>query len=361
MILRIAAALIVISFLSTSGYASDHQEDESTIVLVTGVGDNSIVDQIKVVTDKYGYRLIRLPEEMVPLSKHILLEIDDGRIYEKGTKSPPSLKKFSKLAASVLGDKPKYRYIYSIAPFIVPLDLVRRGDQFWGDSSVISHIFFDKGEHFAGRLENSLAPITFKFTSYVVDLIFPMPSGVSRIKQDVVRSALSFEKLIPVQLLLNSSSATTINTLKRNDISILHLDTHGGERGTSVQIDRKGYMLGIDGLPNKINIPVVLLFGCEGVATKASIGVVMNKRGVMTVISAFAKFVSLGITGRAISEQKTYQAFLGSIVKGKDVGTAVLNFRRTAKEALDKTGRTRPLTRLFFVIVGNSRLKFSFE
>jgi hypothetical protein len=358
--LKIATTFIVISILLISVCALASQKDESTLVLITGIRDDSIVNRIKTFADKYGYDFKRLPEEIIPLSKKILQEIDHGNINENGINSPLSLKDFSNFSTSILGDMPKYKYIYSIAPFIVPLDLVSSRDQFWGDNIVISHVIIDTN-NLIDHFEAALNPIKYKFTSYVVDLIIPMPSGVSRIDQDVVRAALSFENDIPIELLLNSSSATTINTLKRNDISIIHFDTHGGERGGSIQIDRKGYMLGIDALPNKINIPVALLFGCEGVANKYSIGVVMNKKGVKAVISSFAKFYSLGITGNAISEQKTYQVFLESIIKGEDIGTAFLNFRKVAKSELDKTGDKRTLTRFFFIIVGNSRIKFIFE
>ena len=118
-------------------------------------------------------------------------------------------------------------------------------------------------------------------------------------------------------------------------------------------------MLPARALPQRVRVPVVLLFGCEGVANAEAFGAVLRQRGAEAVISSFAKFESFGLTGDATREKRIYEAFFRSIGAGEDVGTALLRLRQVARAEAISAGSGRTLTRLFFVLLGNSRLTLS--
>jgi hypothetical protein len=186
-----------------------------------------------------------------------------------------------------------------------------------------------------------------------------MPKEVSRIDQDIVKVALDLERDIPVELNFGGGVDSFRKTLRRDDVSILHIDTHGGPEGRSIQVGRDGAMLAAEEIKDTVRAPVVLLFGCEGAAGRDAFGAALHARGAASVISSFAKFTSFGLTGDPDREHRIYEAFFSSLRTGQKVGAALVGLRQAAL----LEGRASPqggsLTRLLFVLIGRDDISFA--
>ncbi len=249
----------------------------------------------------------------------------------------------------------EYNEIYVLSSDFLPIEMVRKGGIFAGDRIAISHEF---------DLEN-FAPVASPpgdrrvLSSYVIEAVIPMDPGYSRINQDIVKVALNLEQYFPVELHFNSGLPRIKMTFFRDDIGILHIDTHGG--GSAIQVSRDGTLMFADDIPKKLQMSVVLLFGCDGVANKKAFGSVLHQRATQAVVSSFVKFVSFGITGNAEREKDVYEAFFNSIRKEESVGIALLRIHQIAQRDIMASGSRKTLTRLFFVLVGNPHLKFEIQ
>ncbi len=203
------------------------------------------------------------------------------------------------------------------------------------------------------------SPAPRSLAAYVVEAVIPMDPGRRRIEQDIVEVALDQEKYFPVTLDFNSGSRGMKRVLERDDIAILHIDTHGS--GPEIQVSRSGELMAAKDIPEKLQIPVVLLFGCDGVTSNEAFGSVMRARGADAVVSSFAKFNSFGITGDPKEENDVYEAFFAAIKGGETLGTALVRFRDVARRASLVPGKQKTLTRHFFVLIGDGQLKFAIE
>lgn len=91
-----------------------------------------------------------------------------------------------------------------------------------------------------------------------------MESGLPRDKQDIVQVALKLEREIPVDLSFGGGDRNRLaRLLARDDLSILHIDTHGGPDGRAILVSRGGAMLTSDEMRAQVRVPLVLLFGCH--------------------------------------------------------------------------------------------------
>lgn len=194
---------------------------------------------------------------------------------------------------------------------------------------------------------------------YVVEAIIGMPKKHSRIGQDIVKVALDLEREIPVELNFGGGADRFRQTLGRDDVSILHIDTHGGPEGRSIQVGRDGAMLESADITNAVTAPLVLLFGCEGAAGSDAFGARLHVRGATAVISSFAKFNSFGLTGDPDREHRIYEAFFASLKAGQSVGMALVALRQTALREGRASPRGRSLTRLLFVLIGRDDISFA--
>jgi hypothetical protein len=147
----------------------------------------------------------------------------------------------------------------------------------------------------------------FRMLRYVIQAIDA--SDGPRIERDIVKVALGLEHEVPVELYFAAGAANLMRALRRDDVSILHIDTHGDLGGRSIQVSRAGTKLHADRITAPVRVPVILLFGCEGVASSRAFGAVLHAKGADAVISSFATFRSNGLTGSAKREQQIYVDF----------------------------------------------------
>jgi hypothetical protein len=325
-----------------------------TLVIAAGLADWQI-RELRQASSAEVADFVILGDPVFKLAGDLSAEIGNGRIYESGMRSPPSLQPFSEMVFAAVPQIFSYKYIYVVSSALIPIELVQKDEIFLGDRVIVSHDF-PRGE----RWHFEFLPKTLAFTSYLIDAVIEMPPGMRRIDQDIVQAALALENRFSVELRLHANSSGFRDTLVRRDVSILHIDTHGGKDGIAIQIARDGTMMPAEELPSSISIPVVLLFGCEGVANNRSFGAAMRRQGTEVVISSFAKFTSFGITGDPAREKQVYLAFFNGLLAGDDVGGALLRLRKAALEEMAASNGKRTLTRLFFVLVGNAKLKFDF-
>lgn len=334
--------------------------NQSTLIISSYKFKKQIFNEIIKRANELGYEFFQLPYNLSPISERLVYELNTGKSDELGENSPQYLDEFSEVITSVVENIRGYKYIYSISQSILPLELVKIGDKFLGDFCAVSHIFPNNEKRFLDIFIRAITTKQLTFQSYVLDCIYAMDQGRKRLDQDIVHSALSIEDKIPVEILLNVSRDKTDECLKRKDISILHLDTHSGTDGISIQTDRKGFMLHSRYLPSTINIPLIMLIGCETISRSSSFGVSLFNRGVDSIFSPFSLFQSLALAGTEVGQLNCYNTFLNSLIEGKTVGEAIMELRRTAMLERKKCGLKMTLTRLYFTIVGNSKLSFKF-
>lgn len=321
--------------------------DRRDCLLITA----GITDRLQVVEQSVQHGEISvtsLDQESLLLAMQLMPELEEGFIRQTGDLRPPSLAAFSDSILSAIPDLFGFKFVHLISSQTIPLELVTHGGAFLGDIASVSHAFLPtKGDAFAAK--------RFKMKRYVIEATIAMPQGMKRSEQDIVKVALSLDDKIGVELHSPHDKSTLMNTLVRDDVSILHIDTHGGEDGRSIQVTRSGKFMAADDLP-EVCVPVVLLVGCEGVRDRCSFGSCLLQRGAEAVISSYAKFASFGITGDTKQEQNIYIAFFNALLAGEDIGSALLQVRRAAVIAGAET-----LTRFFFVLLGNSQVRFQFD
>jgi hypothetical protein len=336
-----------------SSFAADRSD---TVVVTAGVSDSTFAAELGKEARKLGFALLELPARVIELARQLKVEIENDDTAEDGHRSPPHLNAFSDAVLAVIPDLFTYRHVRVISEEMLPLEMVRREKAFLGDVAEISH------ELPAGEASSQLARRAHKLplSRYFIDAVMGMEAGVPRASQDIVQMALKLESEIPVDLSFGGGdSGRLAQLLTRADLSILHIDTHGGPDGRTILVSRAGTMLGSDEIPASVRVPVVLLFGCQGVANRHSFGTVLRARGAEAVISSLATFRSYGLTGDAARERLIYEAFFAALKSGDTIGKALVALRQTAR----REGRSGPqgatLTRLMFVLVGRDDLMFA--
>jgi hypothetical protein len=118
-------------------------------------------------------------------------------------------------------------------------------------------------------------------------------------------------------------------------------------------------MLSADQIPPSIRVPVILLFGCEGLASKRSLGAILRARGAEAVISAVATFEGFGLTGDPARERLVYEAFFSALKSGETIGAALVSLRQAARREGSLTSQGATLTRSLFVLLGRDDLTFA--
>ena len=322
----------------------------SSLVIAAGLDDVQYAALLKRAGGPQS-QVIRLEKSVLARAGKLLEEIDKGLIHETGPRSPPSLKAFSAEILAAIPNIFEASEIHVVSEQMLPIELVNDRRGFLGDMAPISHEY-DVASYTPQVVVNAL-------NSYTIEAVIGMPPGMPRAKQDIVELALSLEQELPVDIRFNSGLRGLQSSLRRTDLSVLHIDTHGSDKGLSIQASRAGDMMQASDLPASIHPRLVLLFGCEGVAQADSFGSELRARGAKAVISSFAKFTSFGITGDAVREKRVYEAFFGALKDGEDVAGALLRFRVAARGEMIGPASERSLTRLFFVVVGNGALKFT--
>jgi hypothetical protein len=306
--------------------------------------------------DAAGYsRVVTIGRPVVDIAAKLADEIEAGQIEEDGPHRPARLTAFSDAVLAEVPELFGYKSIQVVSQTFLPIELVRKEGIFLGDTVAVSHEFALPGRRFRRPLPREVV-----FASYVIEAAMPMPEGQSRTEQDIVQVALELQQAgaFPVRLNLDPAPDSLRRGLTRNDIAILHVDTHGAEKGRAIQTTHAGDLMSVGDIPRPVRVPLVLLFGCEGVADGGSFGSVLRTRGAEAVVSSFAKFESFGLTGDPAREKRIYQAFFAALRSGENVANALLRLRQAARDEM-KLAATRPtLTRNFFALVGNGQLRF---
>jgi hypothetical protein len=351
-------AVLMLSSSVAGSFAADRSD---TVVVTAGISDSTFAAALGKDAHKLGYALLELPAPAIELARQLKAEIENDDTAEDGPHSPPHLDAFSDAVLAAIPSLFTYRHVRVISEEMLPLEMVRRDRQFLGDIAEISHEF-PAGEASALLSQSLFTGDQHKLplSRYFIDAVMGMDPGVPRASQDIVQVALKLESEIPVDLSFGGGDGGRLaQLLTRDELSILHIDTHGGPDGRTILVSRAGTMLGSDELPASVRVPVVLLFGCQGVANRRSFGSVLRARGAQAVISSLATFKSYGLTGDAARERLIYEAFFAALKSGDTIGKALVALRQTAR----REGRSGPqgatLTRLMFVLVGRDDLAFA--
>jgi hypothetical protein len=303
-----------------------------------------------------SHKTVRIDARLRGIAARLKSEIDGGLIDEEGSRSPPQLQAFSDAVLAAVPDLFGYQSIAVVSEGFLPIELVRRDGVFLGDRISTSHEFRGSGQHYRPPPAREAA-----LSRYVIEAVMPMPDGKARSDQDVIQVALGLDGQFPIELHLNPARDSLRRALSRDDMAILHIDTHGTENGRAIQSSYAGDIIAVQTIPRTVRTPLVLLFGCEGVADGRAFGAVLRARGAEAVISSFAKFESYGLTGDARREKRIYQELFAALGAGETVGGALLRVRQAAREEMVAGGAPRTLTRHFFVVVGNQQLRFKRE
>lgn len=306
--------------------------------------------------DAAGYsKVVRLDHPVVDLAAQVVRDIEAGDIEQEGRRRPAQLHAFSAAVLAAVPELFAYKSIEVVSRTFLPIELVSRDGIFLGDTVATSHQFAA-----AGQRHRRAAPRNTLFSSYVIEAAMPMPKGVPREEQDIVQVALELQQTreFPVHLNLDPARDSLRRTLIRDDVSILHIDTHGAEKGIAIQTTHAGDLMPVSDIPRTVRVPLILLFGCEGVADAGAFGAVLRARGAETVISSFAKFQSFGLTGDPQREKRIYQAFFGALRSGENTANALVRLRQAARDEMTIGAAQPTLTRHFFVLVGNGQLRF---
>ena len=345
------ACLVVLIFLTSGAAVSKDRSD--TVVVVAGLTDTRLTNALTQDARKLGHKVVELPAQIFALTRTLKAEIEDNHNSESGSRAPAHLNAFSDAILAAMPDLFSYRHIRVISEEMLPLELVRQ-KAFLGDVAEIAHEFPSRTSPL-GRRDRRLA-----LQRYFIDAVIRMEPPHPRASQDIVQLALKLENEIPVDLSFGGGGTDRFfGLLASKDVSILHIDTHGGPGGRAIQISRTGTMLSSDTVPTGIRVPVILLFGCEGLASDRSFGAVLRARGAEAVISAVATFESFGLTGDPTREQAIYDAFLSALKSGETIGAALLSLRQTARREVSLAAEGATLTRLLFVLLGRDDLSFA--
>jgi hypothetical protein len=343
--------VVLVAMLSTS-FVPALAESKSDLLII--VAETAGAKGVAKLTGRRAQRVIHLPAEIINLAGQLKAEIENGNIAEDGPNAPAHLAAFSEGVLAAIPDLFEYHSIRVVSEQILPLEMVRRDGTFLGDVAEVAHEFGKaKESSFGARRDSRKLPMS----RYVLEAVDA--SEGPRIEQDIVKVALELEREIPVELDFAAGPANLIRALRRGDVSILHIDTHGARGGLSIQVSRDGAMLHADLITAPVRVPVVLLFGCEGVSSPQAFGAVLHAKGADAVISSFATFRSNGLTGNAKREHRIYEGFFSSLRAGQTIGTGLLSLRQAAFREARESSKGPTLTRLFFVLVGRDDIAFA--
>src|SRR5262245_274336 len=233
-------AVFVLLTCVESSFAADPSD---RVVVTAGVSDSTFAAALGKEAHKLGYVLLELPARVIDLARQLKVEIENDDTAEDGPRSPPHLNAFSDAVLAAIPNLFTYRHVRVISEEVLPLEMVRREKEFLGDVAEISHEFP------AGEASSLLARRAHKLplSRYFIDAVMGMEAGVPRASQDIVQMALKLESEIPVDLSFGGGDRGRLaQLLARADLSILHIDTHGGPDGRTILVSRAGTMLGSD-------------------------------------------------------------------------------------------------------------------
>jgi hypothetical protein len=160
------------------------------------------------------------------------------------------------------------------------------------------------------------------------------------------------ESSCPVEISLQPSYEHALAAFTRQDVSWLHVDTHGTPASIMLGPTRDSRQMAKPSeLPRTVAVPFVILVGCQLTSGATSIGSALLRRGPVSIWGPCVTFASLGLAGSDDSQIAWYERFLSSLIDGHDVGRSLLLARQAVSDdsALKFT----------WLILGSSLLRFT--
>ncbi|MCX6031569.1 MAG: hypothetical protein NT169_19995 [Chloroflexi bacterium] len=237
-----------------------------------------------------------------------------------------------------------------ISPTTCPLDLVRDDTGNWGDRAIFSHLDAADAPS-AHTFEKALRPRCVSLGTYLLLCPMAMDRSLARHLQDIVIVATKLESALPVEISLQPPYERARASFTREDVSWLHVDTHGTSTSIMLGPSRDSRQIADStDLPEHIPVPLVILVGCQLTSGAASIGSAVLERGPTSIWGPCVTFSSLSLAGSDDSQILWYDRFFRSLLHGHDVGESLL----LARQSLT-TGSALKFT---WLILGSSLLSF---
>ena len=250
-------------------------------------------------------------------------------------------------AIPAAGNNDRY---FVMSPTVCPLELVRDARGYWGDRAIFSHLHTPAVPS-ARRVKNALRPHQVPLGTYLLLCPMAMDRTLARHLQDIIVVATDLESRCPVEIALQPRYEQALAIFARNDVSWLHVDTHGTAKSIMLGPSRASrQMARPTDLPGRIPAPLVVLVGCQLTSGSASIGSRILRRGPISIWGPCVTFTSLGLAGSDDSQILWYRTFFGCLLDGHDLGKSLL----LARQAMSGSS----LLRFTWLILGSSLLSF---
>lgn len=318
-------------------------------VVVSVFPERSHCSAVEGIVARYGPRWSHLPVSGDAAQR---LLVSGNELLESIERNPstPNRQSFSRAVLDAIpAANADDRYLV-ISPAVCPVDLVRDRRGNWGDRAIFSHYHTAKPS--ARRVEMLLSTHRAPLRTYLVVCPMAMDRGLARNLQDIMVVASALESRCPVEISLQPRYERAVASFSRNDISWLHVDTHGVPGGIMLGPSRDSRRTAeAEDLPDTIPVPLVILVGCRLTSGTTSIGSTLLRRGPVSIWGPCVTFTSLGLAGSDDSQITWYEQFLSSLVDGHDIGRSLLRARQALSDG-------SPL-KFTWLILGSSLLSFS--
>lgn len=166
--------------------------------------------------------------------------------------------------------------------------------------------------------------------------ITKLPPGFSRIEQDLIKSALGLASKVSVDILLNPDVTLALSQFNRQDVQILHVDSHATT--TAIQLASQSKLSTLEDIQFPITVPLVLLMACSTAKNRNSLGQKLLEHGAFTTIGAFFDWLTGSFTND-ITSPDMYDAFYGSLLAGQTVGQAFMLAKQKMAQNLSNAGQ----------------------
>ena len=242
----------------------------------------------------------------------------------------------------------KYREVLVIAPRPVPLDLLTVAGEPLGRRIIFEYFIAADGPELRAGLPRYLDADKRPLERVGLLAIVPMPDGIPRGNQDIVRAALRLSARVPVDLVIEPTGRESLQYFSRDDVSILHLDTHGSPDAVELGTNEE-HFYGASELPDHIRPPLILLVGCSTGAGPRSLAPYLVRHGAGAVIGMAFVFRSGEPSGGDITDSLFYDTLWSGIAEGRTVGEALLR----ARQAMPNNDWS-----VMWLLFGNANLQF---
>jgi hypothetical protein len=242
----------------------------------------------------------------------------------------------------------KYREVLVVSPRPVPMDLLTVAGEPLGRRVIFEHCIAANTDELRAELPKYLVGDHASLQRVALLAIVPMPEGIPRANQDIVKAALKLSATVPVDLVIEPSGRESVEYFSRDDVSILHLDTHGSPDAVELGTNEE-HFYGARDLPSRIRPPLILLVGCSTGAGAASLAPYLVKRGAKAVIGMAFVFRSGDPSGGDITNPLFYDTLWSAIAQGQPIGEALLR----AKQAMPNNDWSA-----MWLLFGNANLRF---